>query len=91
MIYRIEVSDGLMGLIHGVSYEMNELYVPELEICANLGGTIGQIFVFRDDGGRAKKGKDVKTVDLPDSLAQRLSKHVNEREWIKSELVEILS
>lgn len=91
IIYSLEISDGPMDFIHGFSYAIKELYVPELGICANLGGAQGQIFVFKDNGDRARQGRKAKDIDLPDSLVRHLSKYIKERELMEPELQKLLS
>ena len=57
-IYDITITDSVMDMIHGHSYDIKELYIPTLHIVANMGGNIKQMQVFEDRGSRRKRGKN---------------------------------
>jgi hypothetical protein len=88
IVYDITISDGVLDIVHGYSYSIKELYVPDLGIVANMGGHQGQMFVFKDKT-RVKEGKFVKEITITKAFANRLLRTLRDK-TLEKELSEVL-
>ena len=56
MIYKVECTDGGIGMVHGFTMSVSEIFIPELELCVNVTGGLN---VFREYKPRSKNTVDI--------------------------------
>jgi hypothetical protein len=89
-VYDITISESVMDMMHGFTYDIRELYVPDLKIYANLGGQQGQIFVYQNDEKRWKTGHNFKDVTITPKFAKMLKQALRSKN-LEKELKRVLA
>jgi hypothetical protein len=82
--YKIRVSEGVLAHVHGMDYEIDEIYVPEVELYINKEAA------FVADGERANLGSEHEEIDVNGALAKLLSVALKEKESAEKRLREEL-
>jgi len=89
-VYEIQITEGYLALAHGWTYPIKELYLPEENLVANLGGNGGQMMVFTNDGSRMKEhGTNVEETTISKAFAIQLVNTLRNKE-LENELREVL-
>lgn len=90
-IYTQQISDGMLDFLHGASYGIKELYVPEYKIYANLGGNQGQMMIFSDDKTRFEGAASATEIDLDEGIVSDLQTAIDTKIRLKPKLRKLLN
>lgn len=80
--YKIEVSEGVIAHVHGMTYEIEEVYIPELELYIN------KETAFIGDDSRVQK--EYEEIEVNGGLAKLLQVSLKEKESSEKRLREEL-
>lgn len=71
-LWKINVCEGVMEMVHGMGRSILEIYIPKANISLNAEGSSINYFKTYKDRYKQKGSFMVKKIDLPDKIADKL-------------------
>lgn len=85
-IYKIEVSEGGIAMIHSMTSKIVEVHIPEINVSINH--AYGEVNCFRTYETRYSKARKIMEIEVPDELAKNIDSHLTNKDVFEKSVAE---